>query len=120
MEVVAAISAACGLIIGVAAALSTIVKPVARALRTIGDMREDWRGEPARDGVPGRPGVMARLAAQERAIDELKAMIAEHLESHRIALAAAGWSVPPGGRHRPANENGYGQAPDPSVWRDHP
>lgn len=24
--------------------------------------REDWVGEPARDGVPARPGVMARLA----------------------------------------------------------
>lgn len=118
MEIVAAISAACGLIIGVAAALSTIVKPVARALKTITDMREDWRGEPARDGVPGRPGVMARLAAHEAAAQRVEGMLAEHLDSHRIALAAAGWGPAPSGRHR--TENGYAGPIDPAAWREHP
>lgn len=114
-EVAGAIGLGTGLIIGVAGAWSVMVRPAARAFKTLTDMREDWRGEPARDGVPGRPGVMARLAAHEAASQRVEAMLREHLESHRIALAASGWPQP---RHRA--DNGYDPMVDPGMWRDHP
>lgn len=53
-------------------ALATIVTAVylggrwmLRTLRKLGDFLEDWSGEPPRPGVPGRPGVMDRLARIE-------------------------------------------------------
>lgn len=36
-----------------------------RFFRRIVTFLDDWSGTPPRDGVPGRPGVMARLAAVE-------------------------------------------------------
>ena len=36
-----------------------------RVLKQFGDTLDDWRGEPERPGVPGRPGVMTRLAKIE-------------------------------------------------------
>jgi hypothetical protein len=38
------------------------VRTVLRWARRINDFFEDWNGQPARPGVPERPGVMPRLA----------------------------------------------------------
>lgn len=36
-----------------------------RTSRKISDLYDDWKGEPGRAGVPGRPGVMERLQRGE-------------------------------------------------------
>lgn len=46
-------------IIGVAA------RVIGRMARRVGDIHDDWRGEPARPGVEARPGVMERLKTIE-------------------------------------------------------
>lgn len=45
------------------------LRPLALGLQ---HMIADWAGEPARDGVPERPGVMARLGAQDAAIEAIR------------------------------------------------
>lgn len=83
-----------------------VVKP-GKALRKIGEaveeFRDDWFGEPERPGVPGRPGVMVRLATIEDqlhpnhgtslrdAVDRLERSqmrvedtLAAHLQEHRV------------------------------------
>lgn len=118
-QIAAVVSGAAGLIVGVAAALTTVVRPILRGAKTLRDMREDYFGEPARDGVPARPGVMARLATNEAQGARIEMMLAEHLESHRVALSYAagiGWPAPPPNGRRRAHE----PAPDPDPWRDHP
>jgi hypothetical protein len=53
------------------AAVAALVKagravwPYVRALQVFLD---DWSGEPARDGVPARPGIMKRLEGVERGV----------------------------------------------------
>ncbi|MEU8055722.1 hypothetical protein [Microbispora bryophytorum] len=34
-------------------------------LKKLSNVMDDWNGEPEREGVPGRPGVMKRLASIE-------------------------------------------------------
>ena len=53
---------------GVLTALITIwyvVREMSRALRRVHDFLDDWNGEKARPGVPGRAGVMQRLDSIE-------------------------------------------------------
>lgn len=53
-----------GLVAAGLAAVVGIAKagvPIVRFIRRIGHFVDDWIGEPARDGIPARPGVMARL-----------------------------------------------------------
>jgi hypothetical protein len=50
-------------ILAVLTALTALVRKVWPFARKIVHFIDDWFGEPERDGVPGRPGVMARLAA---------------------------------------------------------
>ena len=38
----------------------------------------DWQGEPKRDGVPARPGVMARLATYDERIEGMTMALSEH------------------------------------------
>ncbi|WP_229713975.1 hypothetical protein [Streptomyces fuscichromogenes] len=48
--------------LAVVAGLAALVRWMRRIARGFGDFMDDWRGEAARPGVPGRPGVMERLA----------------------------------------------------------
>lgn len=52
--------------VGILAFIGAVIfKPLRRLLRNIGEFLDDWRGEPARAGVPGRLGVMARFETLE-------------------------------------------------------
>lgn len=42
-----------------------VVVRLFRFLKRMSNVVDDWAGEPERPGVPGRPGVMTRLAAIE-------------------------------------------------------
>lgn len=57
------------IIAGSLATIGTVLWKLWRAIRPVfrgvQDFLEDWNGEPARRGVPGRPGVMERLADVE-------------------------------------------------------
>lgn len=63
------LSGVVGFLIGVAAVAIYVAarfsKPMRRRLDWLDEFRDDWRGVPDRDGVPGRPGVMVRLAGME-------------------------------------------------------
>lgn len=50
-------------ILAVVAALTALARKVWPFARKFVHFIDDWFGEPERDGVAGRPGVMARLAA---------------------------------------------------------
>lgn len=57
-----------GSIVAVSSAIGVLAAAVRRAWaawRVLETLAEDWSGEPDRPGVPGRRGVMARLAAVE-------------------------------------------------------
>jgi hypothetical protein len=61
------VAAAGGLVTLSAAGLAVnkFGRVVLRTGRQVGELADDWRGEPDRPGVPGRAGVMERLAALE-------------------------------------------------------
>lgn len=88
-------------ILGAIAALTALVtalgglliafKKIAPNFKGLNDLARDWNGEPARAGVPARPGVMERLAnlddkltTQGERLDTYAAVQGEHTE----ALAA--------------------------------
>ncbi|MFE6549635.1 hypothetical protein ACFVHS_14750 [Streptomyces sp. NPDC057746] len=49
-------------LVGVAAAVWRVVRAGLRFFRRVELFMDDWYGEPARPGVPGRPGVMERVS----------------------------------------------------------
>lgn len=51
-----------GLLLAVIALLTWLLRPVFKFFRFLGEFRDDWKGEPERPGVPGRPGVMSTLS----------------------------------------------------------
>ncbi len=63
-----------GLVAGLTA-LGWLVTKAWRGLRSIGHLVDDLRGEPARPGVPERPGIMTRLAALEADTARVKAEV---------------------------------------------
>jgi hypothetical protein len=65
MSAWAIVAGVCGGIAVLAAGTAGLVyltRPMRRLAAAVADFLADWRGEPARDGVPARPGVMVRLA----------------------------------------------------------
>lgn len=50
-----------GAVAVLAAVWKTLLQPVVRFARRLVHFVDDWFGEPERDGVPERPGVMRRL-----------------------------------------------------------
>lgn len=62
MDLILTIAGAIGVLAGAVSGLALGGRWMIRTLRKVDRFLEDWNGEPARDGVPGRPGVMARLA----------------------------------------------------------
>lgn len=56
-----AVAAAVLALVGVLAVVRRTVGFVTRTLRMLREFLDDWNGEAARPGVPGRAGVMARL-----------------------------------------------------------
>ncbi len=102
-----------GLVIGLSVAWTRVVRPIQQ-------IAKDWRGEPARpeDGVPERPGVMLRLATQERftasiwaelhpnggssmkdQLGRVDTNLAAHVASHAVMLVAPGTPLPGDGTH---------------------
>jgi hypothetical protein len=61
----AAVAALAGIVTGAGGALVTTWQRWRKPLQGIRLLAEDWHGEPDRPGVPGRPGVMVRLASIE-------------------------------------------------------
>lgn len=61
-----AAAGAIGVLGAALAALSRwVVRPMFRLIRQVREFLDDWNGEEARPGVPGRPGVMERLSRIE-------------------------------------------------------
>jgi hypothetical protein len=58
------ILAVCGALVVLAGGGVVVVK-LLRVIKRVGDFVDDWQGEPARRGVPARPGVMERLESIE-------------------------------------------------------
>lgn len=54
------------------ALLGVIARLLWRLGRGLGQMLEDWRGQPARPGVPAKPGVMERLAQVEENLTDIR------------------------------------------------
>jgi len=54
--------------LGLAFSLARIGRRLWRQFQALDDFLDDWRGEPARPGVPGRAGVMERLASIEHEV----------------------------------------------------
>lgn len=77
--------------VGTLVALATAVCGVAawgfrqgwRTMRQVSHFLDDWKGQPEHDGVPARPGVMARLGSVE---ETLAAVHAETQADHGTSL----------------------------------
>lgn len=65
-------------LVGIAAVLSALgvlIRLARKAwpiLRRVSHFADDWFGEPDRDGVPGRPGVMKRLQTVDQRLDTIE------------------------------------------------
>jgi hypothetical protein len=72
------VQAIAGWLVGLAAglgALGWLVTKAWRGLRGIGHLVDDLRGEPARPGVPERPGIMSRLATLEQDVSRVRSEV---------------------------------------------
>ena len=55
-------------------------RPAFRWAKRLKDSLDDFFGEPRRDGVPARPGVMARLERYDERIEGMTTALGEHAE----------------------------------------
>ena len=55
-------------------------RPAFRWAKRLKDSLDDFFGEPRRDGVPARPGVMARLKRYDERIEGMTTALGEHAE----------------------------------------
>lgn len=69
-SVTAQILQAAAIIAAVATIGSGLWWVIQKVLRPLAIVAEDWRGEPDRPGVPGRPGVMVQLADLRKLVGE--------------------------------------------------
>lgn len=76
-------------LLAIPSALSAVVfRPARRLLRRVGQVLDDWTGEPARPGVQSRSGVMERLQTIEGNQHEVRAESADTRAEVRRALTA--------------------------------
>ena len=78
MHSVETVGVVLGVIVAALAVLGAAVaggRTVLRLYRGLTNLVEDWRGEPARPGVAGRPGVMARLERIELRQQRIEAQL---------------------------------------------
>jgi HAMP domain-containing protein len=74
-EPLSAVTSAILIAAGLVAALTVLLKAAGWMLRTIrrlGDFLDDWNGEPARPGVPRRPGHLERLGNVESSVRRIE------------------------------------------------
>jgi hypothetical protein len=65
------VAALTALIVAICGLMSWGLRHLWRITRRTSHFLDDYFGEPARDGLPARPGVMARLAQHESILEKL-------------------------------------------------
>jgi len=77
---ITALTALATVVIGI---LGWAVRHAWRVLRRVTRFLDDYAGEPARDGMPAKPGFMARLASAE---EQIGRVLAETQPNHGTSL----------------------------------
>lgn len=67
------VAALVALVVAVVAGLGWAVRWAWRVLRRVVHFLDDYAGQPARDGLPARPGLMARLQSVEELVAKVVA-----------------------------------------------
>ena len=67
------ISAFTALALAVFGCLGWMTRGTWRIIRKIGHFLDAWNGEPPHDGLPAKPGFMARLASVEESLEQVRA-----------------------------------------------
>jgi len=70
---------------GAGVGLWRLIKPLRILAQSLGDLMDDWRGQPARPGVDAKPGVMERLKKLDADITGLRADIGRLVPGSEIA-----------------------------------
>jgi hypothetical protein len=77
------LTALTALVVAVAGCVAWALRWAWRILRRISHFLDDYAGQPARDGLPARPGFMARLASVE---ESLAHVVTETSPNHGTSL----------------------------------
>lgn len=67
------ISALIAFLAAAAGCAAWILRRAWHTLRQVSHFLDDWRGQDARDGLPARPGVMARIGSVEELLERVHA-----------------------------------------------